>query len=351
MPKKPTIALLTTGEGHFSISEAIRQTLEPDYHVEIYKKPIALQHFYIFIYRFFPVIFKYPYRLTQNPRVLPVITLISRHLYSLQNAKKILRFLHQAQPQLCITTYFMYLDTLEEYQEKEGVPFLNVVANPVTIHPIEVSQYADQNIYFSDWGWFVRDEYEQPYDQQEVQQELKLNPERLTILMAGGSEGNQQIGYLLPGLLTQPLPLNIVIVNGSNKAMKKVIDTILKRYKPSNKHVINLGFTTELYKYVQAADLIVGKAGPNLLFEAVATKTPFLAVSHISGQEDGNLDIIRDWGVGWVEEKQRQASKLLLNLIQHPEELETAKAGLEKLAAHNHQAKIKLRAYLKHHLG
>ena len=82
--------------------------------------------------------------------------------------------------------------------------------------------------------------------------------------------------------------------------------------------MVNLEFTKELDKYIKISDLVIGKAGPNLLFETVAAKKPFMAVSHIHGQEDGNLEIIRNYKIGFVEENQIKAIKLIKSIINKP---------------------------------
>ena len=77
------------------------------------------------------------------------------------------------------------------------------------------------------------------------------------------------------------------------------------------------------------------KAGPNSLFESVATKTPYFAISHISGQEDGNLDIIKDYKLGFVEERSAKAVKLLKQTCNNPETLKQFDKSLETLAKYN----------------
>jgi UDP-N-acetylglucosamine:LPS N-acetylglucosamine transferase len=89
---------------------------------------------------------------------------------------------------------------------------------------------------------------------------------------------------------------------------------------------------------MQASDLVIGKAGPNLLFETVATKTPFFAITHIAGQEDGNLDIIKEYKLGYVEENTIKANRLLGDIINHPEKLKKFLPHIEKLATYNRQA-------------
>jgi UDP-N-acetylglucosamine:LPS N-acetylglucosamine transferase len=97
---------------------------------------------------------------------------------------------------------------------------------------------------------------------------------------------------------------------------------------------------------MQASDLVIGKAGPNSVFEAVACLTPFFATTHIAGQEDGNLDIIRELKLGYVEEDSVKAAKLLHQIIENPKQLENFKENLNVLSDYNKQAKTKLKVLL-----
>jgi UDP-N-acetylglucosamine:LPS N-acetylglucosamine transferase len=49
-----------------------------------------------------------------------------------------------------------------------------------------------------------------------------------------------------------------------------------------------------------SADVVMGKAGPNVLFEAVTLGKPFIATAYIPGQEEVNLDFIRRHKLGWI---------------------------------------------------
>ncbi len=49
-----------------------------------------------------------------------------------------------------------------------------------------------------------------------------------------------------------------------------------------------------------ASDVVMGKAGPNVLFESVVLGKPFIATTHFPGQERGNLAFIERYGLGYV---------------------------------------------------
>ena len=111
------------------------------------------------------------------------------------------------------------------------------------------------------------------------------------------------------------------------------------------------GYTENTHKYLQASDLVIGKAGPNLLFETVATQTPFFAISHIAGQEDGNLDIIKKYKLGFVEENPVKAIKLTRKIIRNPKILKRFQKPLQRLSEYNNKSYKILMEYIKEKLN
>ena len=90
------------------------------------------------------------------------------------------------------------------------------------------------------------------------------------------------------------------------------------------------------------SDLVVGKAGPNLIFETVAAKKPFMAVCHIAGQEDGNLSLIKKKKLGLVEENPVRAIRLLKKIINKPQILNRFEKFIKKERQYNKEAGDKL---------
>jgi len=69
---------------------------------------------------------------------------------------------------------------------------------------------------------------------------------------------------------------------------------------------------------LQASDIVFGKAGPNFMFDVVASRKPIVAITHIGGQEDGNVEIIKKKKLGWVKEKPGEAASFLLEYLEKP---------------------------------
>jgi UDP-N-acetylglucosamine:LPS N-acetylglucosamine transferase len=359
---KPVVGLFTSIEGHLSIAEAVQDMLKDDFDVRIYFERDDVFDYYVPFYKFFPSFFAIPFHLSRQKNIVQFLNQYFRHRYQ----GKMRYFFGKHHPKLLINTYFMYNPCLEDLSQKHKVPFINILTDPRTFHPMTIAEHADVNLtfdthshtlcleYFANacvqtMGWFVRPEYEKPYDQKKVRTSLDLQQNVFTILITSGSEGTNIVATILPALLNTTRPIQVLVACGTNKMLYKSIEAI-SQHVPIDKKKVTIrpiGFTKELYLYMQAADLVVGKAGPNTVFESVATLTPFLAITHIAGQEDGNLDIIRDYQLGFVEENVVKAHKLLRKIIRNPEQLEVFQPHLAKMAAYNAASRNEFRKLVR----
>ena len=155
---------------------------------------------------------------------------------------------------------------------------------------------------------------------------LNLNPERFTIFMQGGGEGAARVGRTVENvknILAAGHDLQMILAAGTNQAL-------LQRFK-GVKNVYPLPFTTEIAPYMAAADVVMGKAGPNVVFEAVTLGKPFIATAYIPGQEKANLEFIQRYGLGWVALKPEKQKKLIATLSTRGKELS---AATEKIDAY-----------------
>lgn len=352
-----TIAIFTSTHGHESIALAIKEKIETQtqgkYRIKLFANPLKFYAMYDLMYKFHPSLFGSPFQLTAELAKLdPKIRKAMEAMFFLNDRDKITRFIKRNKVDLCISTYFTFNPTLSELRSPE-LPFINIITDPKTVHPMILFKEADAQLSFDqaiektfDYknivkaGWFVREAFETPYVKRDIRQQLGID-ENLTILVTSGSVGANAILKLLPSIINCQRKVNFIMACGKNKflyhnilGIKKSLATL----SSSKATIIPLGFTKELHLYIKAADLVVGKAGPNTLFESVACETPFFATTHIHGQEDGNLDIIRDYKIGIVEENDRRANQKLTQLIKQPQQLEAFKKPIQKLKAYNQRS-------------
>ena len=355
MPK--TVAIFTSGEGHKSIAEAVQEKLQNDFQVKTFYEDIPLAKVYGAFYKFFPHLSQYPFKALSNKKAVESINKVARLKYQ----KQIDNFFAKHKPDILINTYAFYTPCLERLQKLTQKPFINIITDPKTTHPLVISPNAKVNLTFDknsnklyqryypqakyqSAGWFVRNRFEENYDQVNVRKKLGLDPNILTFLIASGSEGTNLILKVLPSLILSSHPIQVVVACGNNNTLFKSILALNSFLDKSGNHnkLIPLKFTPDIHQYMQAADLVIGKAGPNMLFESVATQTPFFAITHISGQEDGNLDIINDLKLGYVEENLLKAQKLLKKILNKPDQLKKFHKNIIRLKKQNQSSKEEL---------
>lgn len=357
MTTNKAASIFTTKEGHRSLAESAGSVLDSmGYQTSINDVGGYEFNLYTPFYQLFPQLWRIPYTLHTSRKAKKMVQTYAKVAYQDQ----VIDMLKQQKPSVVISTWFILNQILAQANAHDSFRFYNVISDPrtfanIVVHPEAVNLLFDKkaaqrairlgipkkNVVVS--GWFVRDRFESNYDQLTIRGQLGLAKDKLILLIVAGSEGTATILKILPAFVNCNRPVEVIVACGSSKKLASTITTLAKVIRLSNKKemvsIKALGFTREVHLYMQAADLVLGKAGPNLLFESVATKTPFMAITHISGQEDGNLDIIREYKLGWVEEEPVKAIKLLKQILDKPEMLDRFIPHLEKLAEHNRGAK------------
>lgn len=355
---KKKVAIFTSTEGHLSIAEALEEKLQASFEIVNFVERDPLFYFYQPLYRFFPSAGNIPYKFAKNSLAKKGLLKMFLKTYK----EKIDKFYKLHQPDICINTYFMFNQSLEQICSHHGTFYINVLTDPRSLHEIIISPFADincaldkkltehcQNLHpsanYTETGWFVRQRFEEAYDKKAVRETLGIPEKNLTFLIASGAEGSTLVMKILPSLIRVKKPVRIFIACGTNELFYKAVKSLARMFRQLNSPVelIALPFTKDIHRYMQAADLVIGKAGPNMLFESVATHTPFFAVTHIAGQEDGNLDLIREENLGFVEENPLKAIRIMKNIINHPEQLEEFQSSLQTLAEYNKQSGAKLK--------
>ncbi|OGV95685.1 hypothetical protein A2W24_05445 [Microgenomates group bacterium RBG_16_45_19] len=349
-PRPPVITIFTADTGHLSLAQAVAQALS-HYQTHIVNASIPGFSIYYPFYRYFPQITRYPYKIANKRQVYRTLQKFLGSSYRLKIAETIAT----QRPDAVISTYAVANPTIESIIAKPALPFINIISDPWTIAPFLPSALAT-NLVFDQTafqtcrrfhipkerliisGWFIRPAFKSGRRLAQ-RQALHLPPRPLTFLVAAGSEGTNLVLKIMPTFLQTKTPLTIIVACGHNRRLFDIVTNLNRFNRALRKHpsatLIPLSFTDQLHRYMQAADLVIGKSGPNLLFETVATETPFFAVTHISGQEDGNLDIIRDYHLGYVEENLIRANRLLKQIIAHPQALADFTPSLHQLATHN----------------
>lgn len=362
----PKIAILTSPEGHYSIAQAVQEVLDEHYSTSFHSIRDSIFNLYTPIYQFFPSFFAVPYAISQYETVSSAVSAILRR----KLMRSVSHFIDTTKPDLIICTNAIFLPALEHLSKKNKIPIINVIADPRTVHPLSISTVAVTNLVFDEHmlslskgsnpdarfdvtGWFVRETFSKPHNTTALRKKLQLKPNQPTVLVAGGSEGTMMIFKLIPALLQLDQPVNVIVMCGGNKSLQRSIKSLAQVLSTSSSKsmVVPVGFTTDMPIYLGVADVVIGKAGPNTIFETVAVQKPFIAITHIAGQEDGNLELIHEYQLGFVEENPMKVPKLLQAVLDHPARLKKLAGPIAKRAALDRQAGEKLLKIVKSVVG
>jgi len=124
-----------------------------------------------------------------------------------------------------------------------------------------------------------------------LREQLGLQPEGFTVLLCGGADGSGGLVARARALASAKVDLQLAVVCGRNRAAADALGRLRDhRARPLTVR----GFVDNMAEWLRAADLLVTKAGPGTIAEALCSGVPVLLSSYLPGQEKGN--------VGWVVE-------------------------------------------------
>ena len=109
---------------------------------------------------------------------------------------------------------------------------------------------------------------------------------KLRFLIMNGSQGLGQAGRMAEELLNR-FSCDVVILAGNNTKMKAALEKSLHRYKD---RLTVCGFVENVEQYMMEADILILRASPNVMMEAVNLCKPFIITGSLTGQEEKNPD-------------------------------------------------------------
>jgi 1,2-diacylglycerol 3-beta-galactosyltransferase len=140
----------------------------------------------------------------------------------------------------------------------------------------------------------------------EQRAELGLDPARATALIVGGGEGMGRLFEIARAIDAARLPLQLVVIAGRNRKLLRRLEDFEWQVPVSIQ-----GFVTNMPAWMRASDVIITKAGPGTISEALACGLPIVLSGFLPGQEEGNVDFVQENGVGVLCEKPAEIAHLL----------------------------------------
>jgi len=161
---------------------------------------------------------------------------------------------------------------------------------------------------------------------QEARNMLKIS-DMFTLLINLGGEGIGTIS-VIEGLEKQGAEVQIMLVGGMNEKDKEKFTSLQNRCKTVK--VIPVGFVNNIYQYLYACDIVVGKAGINAMLEAMYLKRPFL-VTTVYYTVKAAADYFERHKIGWYAPKVDQQIRIISEYLQNPELLKDTEQAFSKV--------------------
>jgi 1,2-diacylglycerol 3-beta-galactosyltransferase len=177
-------------------------------------------------------------------------------------------------------------------------------------------------------GLPVADRYCKPVgDKRELRRKLGWPVEKPMVLLVGGGEGMGPLGRNARAIDDSGLDLGLAVVCGRNRKLEESL-----RALPWENPTFIYGFSREMPEFMRAADVIVTKAGPGTIAEALNANLPIILYSKIPGQEDGNVTFVESEGAGVWAPKPNIVVRTLTRWLSRPAERELVSANARRIA-------------------
>lgn len=354
-PKQRTRVLFLfsdTGGGHRSAAEAIIEALEQRYPEIIEARMVDVLKDYAprpldRLPDLYPDMARHPqmwglgYKLSDGPQAAFLEIAFWPYV---RRAMK--RLVHEQVAECIVSVHPLFNTAYLRAAGKDHPPFITVVTDLVTAHSLWYEPKVDLCIVPTERaaqrarecnlsediirviGLPVAQRFCDPVgDRSLLRAALGWPPDLPVVLLVGGGEGMGPLEETAEKINAIDLDLAIAIVTGRNAALKKKLE---ERVWP--KQTFLYGFERRMPEMMRAATLLVTKAGPGTITEALNAGLPMVLYSHLPGQETGNIDYVVEAGVGlWAPGPQRSAEAVRWWLW-NQEVLEAAGAACQRLA-------------------
>lgn len=368
------------GGGHISITTSIIQALKkqnPD--IETIRSdvmpPLAHKLYQVASRQFVNAYFLL-YKATDGNKG----EIITSRLNKMISREKLTKIILESKADIIFSDYSLAINEVPKILEKidRKVPFIVFVPDPFTVHNIYFSKKADLTLVstlaayqaaidrgippqkLEITGHPVREEFtNMPQDINLLKKQLGLDPNMFTILFGGSGHGAEKTLEILINLGAMPSgnlikrrissanleyrtyyklffrifksqhkdipPFQAICICGDNTELKEDLEML--EFPSYIKPVIYLK-PGDMASLMHSSDIIVGKAGPNILFESIAAGKPFIATYHIKGQEDGNIDFIKGSQLGFVEENPQKTAHIIETILKNKSLLQYIQPGV-----------------------
>ncbi len=230
--------------------------------------------------------------------------------------KGLVRLISTVQPDVIVSIHpLLNHVTLRALQELPfHIPFITVVTDLVSLHYSWFAPGADAYIVPTErareiyvergfkparahmLGMPIDPKFTLPTESKaELQRKLGLEPGIPVVLLVGGGDGAGGLRSSVQAISQARLPVQLLIVTGRNTRLYMHLQRVRASLRVPAKI---FGFVHNMPEMMRASDVIITKAGPGTICEALACGLPIILSAFVPGQEEGNVAFVTENQVG-----------------------------------------------------
>lgn len=323
MPKKVLILSVSAGSGHVRAAEALQKAFRLEdkitevvhFDALVYTNKLFRDFYsklYISMVQSAPTMLGWLYKTSDEPWKTDKMRLMLDKL----NTRPLIKFISQFDPDIVVCTHFLPSEIIADLIAKKKLDTrLSIVVTDFDMHSMWLCSrfhryfvaLDETKVHLENLGLPadritvsgipVDPVFSEPYDRDAIRREFGLDPALPLFLISAGTMGVSPAEGVIEGLFRLKQPAQAVVVCGKNEELKARIEERLRVTASPNLRVTLLGYTTEMHKWMAAADLFIGKPGGLTTAEALAMGLPMVIVSPIPGQEERNSDHLLEKGI------------------------------------------------------
>ena len=353
--KKILYLFSDTGGGHRSAANALIKTVDEimgdkapqqemtDVFASSNKLISLLANLYAPVIKYCPFLWGALYHVTNNKLSIVIMDKISDPFVS----KKLQELIKEKNPDIIVSVHPVTNHIAAKAMKRinHNVPLLTVVTDPVTFHRVWICPQVDKIVLATEDAKTLCRKYGFGLDNIEVlgfpidpkffktsspkkklREELEVAPGKFTVLFMGGGEGGGNIYEFISELDKGGLDIQLIVIAGRNHLLKKKLEDNSSKF---NFPMKVFGFTDQVADIMGASDLIITKAGPGTIIEAVSKHLPIILTSFLPGQEEGNVEYVLTMQLGDLVKDRKSIVQAVQNIMQ-PENYKRHVSALRK---------------------
>ncbi|MEP7212746.1 MAG: glycosyltransferase [Acidobacteriota bacterium] len=176
-------------------------------------------------------------------------------------------------------------------------------------------------------------------DAQNARRAFGLDPDKFTVFVNAGWVGGGNIPAIFRELVRGELDVQAIFLAGKNEELRKEAEEIAKNAKFP---VRVIGYSDDIEKLMQSANVMVSKLGGLTTFEALACRLPIIAdaTTPPMPQEAGTVKLIAKRGAGLMLNKATDIVPMIASLVGDPGKYQQMKAATASLSVPNSTERI-----------